>query len=646
MGALVLLAGCGTTAPAPDPASAVIPEAPAPAPVEAVPAPLVGLDEAQGVGSTVVVARLAGRRLVFVADADEKSVTALDPDARREISRTPLGAAPSQIVIGADGRLYAALRDENAVLVLESTGRPDGSLAVRARIATAVEPVALATRGDALLVVSGWGHRIEGFSMRRWARDLAIDLPREPRAVALSSDGRTAFVSHMVGSVVSAVDLERREARRIPLEGGDIAPPLPKFVCGPDGIVRPTPPENRENRRSALQGFAAVRIDDRIVLPEVLARAGNPAVRTDGYGHLVGELPAHVFDVAVIDAAHDKPAYASTHVQTQEVSHHVRRFRDCLLPRGAAVDPARGSLFVACVDLNAVLELDPRRGDPARAEKRRFAVAAGPTGVAVDAAAEEAFAWSQFARTLDVLPLGDARTARSDMGWYQSIRVPLDQADFGDGELGIGRALFHASGDKRIARDGRACASCHPDGRDDGLVWPTPDGPRQPPMLAGRLEGTAPYSWSDAHATVSEHLAQTFKLLGGKGLDARSREALVAYVSALPGPRRPERGGDPRAERGRALFADPGVGCTACHREESAWTDGSMHDVSSRAAGDTSSKFDTPSLRFVGGTAPYFHDGRYASLGELLRAKDSAMGNTGHLGEEDLGALEAYLESL
>ena len=32
---------------------------------------------------------------------------------------------------------------------------------------------------------------------------------------------------------------------------------------------------------------------------------------------------------------------------------------------------------------------------------------------------------------------------------------------------------------ERLSGDGRACASCHPDGRDDGLVWSTPNGPRQ-----------------------------------------------------------------------------------------------------------------------------------------------------------------------
>jgi cytochrome c peroxidase len=88
------------------------------------------------------------------------------------------------------------------------------------------------------------------------------------------------------------------------------------------------------------------------------------------------------------------------------------------------------------------------------------------------------------------------------------------------------------------------------------------------------------------------------------------------------------------------------AGCTNCHREDTALTDGSLHDVSSSARADQTSVFETPSLRFVGGTAPYFHDGRFANLRDLLYATRKTMGSTTHLGEEDMAALEAYLTSL
>ncbi len=77
-----------------------------------------------------------------------------------------------------------------------------------------------------------------------------------------------------------------------------------------------------------------------------------------------------------------------------------------------------------------------------------------------------------------------------------------------------------------------------------------------------------------------------------------------------------------------------------CHTEGRAYTDGTVHDVSSGIA------LETPSLRFVAGTPPYFHDGRYATLRDLIAGSAGKMGETKHLGEDDLAALEAYIKTL
>jgi cytochrome c peroxidase len=55
--------------------------------------------------------------------------------------------------------------------------------------------------------------------------------------------------------------------------------------------------------------------------------------------------------------------------------------------------------------------------------------------------------------------------------------------------------------------------------------------------------------------------------------------------------------------------------------------------------------FDTPSLRFVGGTGPYFHDGRFETLEALLKQSDGTMGHTKGLSQDDIRALVAYLET-
>ncbi len=210
-----------------------------------------------------------------------------------------------------------------------------------------------------------------------------------------------------------------------------------------------------------------------------------------------------------------------------------------------------------------------------------------------------------------------------------------------------GRVLFHAS-DARVAFDGRACASCHPDGRDDAFTWTTPDGPRQTPMLVGRLDGTAPYGWTGASRDLKEHLRHTFDRLAGKGLTADEQDDIFAYVAALRVPTAPAKAEGPKPDRlarGDELFHDAATGCATCHLGDQL-TDGVKHDIKSRARGDTQPAFDTPSLRFVGRSAPYYHDGRYATLADLLRGADKTMGHTDHLSDEDRDALIAYLQSL
>ena len=85
--------------------------------------------------------------------------------------------------------------------------------------------------------------------------------------------------------------------------------------------------------------------------------------------------------------------------------------------------------------------------------------------------------------------------------------------------------------------------------------------------------------------------------------------------------------------------------CSTCHVGGQG-VDTSKHDVGSHAMADLDKQFDTPSLHFIAGTAPYFHDGRYKDLHTLLTKSDGKMGHTKHLAPSDLSDLEAYLESL
>jgi mono/diheme cytochrome c family protein len=607
-------------------------------------------------GSTVALGRLDGKALAYVADADDKSIHAVDLASRTELAATTLGSAPAQIVV-ARGRVYAALRDGAAVAVLEPTGSADGSLVEVGRMATAEEPIGLTLTPDGatLLVASGWGRALEGFSTTTFAKSLSVDLPREPRAVVTSSDGKKAFVSHSVGAVMSVVDLAAATGSAIALRGTEdplfIRPPFRGcFLPRPMAIDFKVPdlaPDAAPamHPRTACQGFSLATItvgnSEHVLAPEVMVSTGPALMVSGGYGGSQEDgAPPETADVGVVDAATATALPESLHIGGPGFDQ--RRFLGaaCLLPRAAAVDSTHGALFVACAGSDRLIEYDATKPNPGGYERRRWTVGAGPSGVAVDGDAANAIVWSQFDRTLTFASLAKGSKEAVSVALAPAARSPEEAA------FDHGRALFHAVGDSRVSSDGRACASCHPDGRDDGLVWSSPEGPRQTPMLAGRLVHTAPYGWTGSRDTIAGHMHDTMSRLHGKGLPDADVDAIAAYITTLKTPNVTPHAADAEVTRGREVFLSEETHCVQCHIPDGTFTDGQRHDVGSSSPADRARAFDTPSLKFVGGTAPYFHDGRYATFGELFAATDGKMGNTKQLSDRDRTALEAYLRTL
>jgi cytochrome c peroxidase len=191
------------------------------------------------------------------------------------------------------------------------------------------------------------------------------------------------------------------------------------------------------------------------------------------------------------------------------------------------------------------------------------------------------------------------------------------------------------------------------DGREDGLIWPTPLGKRQTPMLAGRIDGTAPYGWNGEHDSLLIHIKSTVKNLEGKGLPDHQLQALAGYLGTMRGPaKRVSARERDEVAHGKTVFASNETGCSSCHIEDSRFTDHEAHALGeampggSRAKAPGTAMFDTPSLAFVAQTAPYFHDGRFKTLEELVDGCDGVMGKTKQLSPVDRKALVAYLRTL
>jgi DNA-binding beta-propeller fold protein YncE len=615
-------------------------------------------------GSTVALALRDGKTLAYAADEDEWAVHVVDVDTGKTIETTPLASRPSELMFLPDGRLVVLLRDKSQVQVME----PDatlGHLEARCAVDASSEPVGLALTPDdaVLLVTSGWGRALTAFDAHTLSKKFEVALAREPRSVVVSDDGKFAYVSHAVGAQASKIDLADTAVHEISLRGGeavqfeqvaDLRKQLETLEQAKDPDAEDVRAEILKNSQPSCQGYALAKSTEpggRIFAPQVLVNTGEPGQQASGYGD---DDVTEAADVAVIDSRSGVPLAASLERVDDSRGSSGADGSDtspgeCLLPRAAAFEPTHKSLLVSCLGTDEVIEYDAVAASPARAERRRWSVASGPNGIAIDPVKNRAVVWSQFERTLDVLELGKGELL-DDQGRSPAeaarLQLPSNPARALGMQAAVGRMLFHAVGDGRISKDGRACASCHPDGRDDSLVWATPNGPRRSIMLAGRLEATAPYSWSGDHQDLKAHLATTFdRLHGAGGLRGYELDALVAYIQSLTPPPTRAAPADSKVEHGAKLFSSPEVGCSGCHSGTTR-TDNEHHDVQSRGDSDDTARFNTPSLRFVGGTGPYFHDGRYKTLRDLLTAKDLRMGKTRQLSAEDLEALEAYLRTL
>jgi cytochrome c peroxidase len=165
-------------------------------------------------------------------------------------------------------------------------------------------------------------------------------------------------------------------------------------------------------------------------------------------------------------------------------------------------------------------------------------------------------------------------------------------------------------------------------------------------MLLGRLlNDTAPFGWLGDKKTLPSHFKRTIERLAGTGLKDSEREAIFAYVNSLSPPKSSKPDDDARIAKGKSIFESTETGCSSCHLGD-ATTDGDRHDVKSAGEFEAAKKFETPSLRFIARSAPYFHDGRYGTLIDVIENCDGTMGTTKHLAAADKTSLAAYLQTL
>jgi cytochrome c peroxidase len=215
-----------------------------------------------------------------------------------------------------------------------------------------------------------------------------------------------------------------------------------------------------------------------------------------------------------------------------------------------------------------------------------------------------------------------------------------------------GEALFYDA--CRSHNQWFSCYTCHVDGHTCGLSFDTLNddsygNPKLTPSLHG-VARTAPWTWhgwqKDLGAAVEKSYRET---MFGPKPSAEEVRAVVAFLGTLEHPPNPHRLADNElsvaAKRGRTLFT--GVArCNRCHAPPE-YTASSTYDVQLEDDGSPYHRWNPPSLRGLWQRGPYLHDGRAATLAEMLQGPHAPEKLGGHaLTAEQRRDLIAFLESL
>lgn len=578
----------------------------------------------------------------FVANRDSRTVSAVSTDSGALRWEVELGAEPSTVTIDGHGRVWVTLQGDDQVAVVS----PEGELLRRVQLRYGAAPygaaavpgrdlVAVAGEGDGVLRLldaggsSTLGDVIDEVPVGTGARGVGTDgdgdglwvtLFRTPTDAARSSEAGPAVVQRI------GLDADRSLTQpvriglpvdRITADGEGqargVANYLEQVVVGPDGAEAWIP--------SKKDNVVAGRFRDGTDLtPETTVR--SLVTRLD----LVGPNAPGGVSGAEVAGAID--------------------INDRSAARAVAFTPDGDFAFVAHMESNEVTVVDAYSGAPVGALPE---MGRTPTGLAMDPATGNLLVSHLLDRSVSVYDVAGYLGGSGFVAPRVATTDVVADELLGAQEL-RGKQVFYDASDPRMTSNRyMSCASCHQEGDSDAQTWDFTqrgEGLRQTTTLLGR-SGTAHgrLHWSANFDEVQDFENDIRNHFGGRGFMtdgafAASRDplgapkagrsadldALSAYVSSLSTePRSPYRTAqgvpDAAALRGREVFDD--LGCASCH-SGTTFTDGRRHDVgtvdasSGRLAGQRSGAVDTPGLRGLWATAPYFHNGSAADLSSVF----------------------------
>ncbi len=605
---------------------------------------------------------------LWVVNQDADSVSVLDTDRRTILAEIPLGSKPPALdpstkrfdpavmpralAVVSDKKVYVAGQASNRLYVLDAEKR---SIITSLTMPAAPVSVAAAPDGSAVYVVSHEAAKVTKIDTRTDTVTATLDVTEHPWGASVSADGKTLYVPHiLLDPGVTVIDTASFALRnKVPLADEPVSTPFEKRL--PNGVAR------------GLYDAVPNPRTGEIWIPHLLLAVGTPQPELD--------FESTVFPT-ISTVTPDGSAEGKRLLFQANVPGAKGAFADSVSgPRAVAFTPDGKLALLALGQSEDVMVFDTEA--KISVGLVRPLPSAMLEGIVIDHTGSRAYVDGRTTHDVTVLSIDSASTSKP----VAVDGKPIERlaADPMPAELRLGQRLFYTANSAAFPITKNfwvACASCHIEGGSDAVTWLFKEGPRDTPSNAGGPINTGFLLHQALRSDVNQY-DETIRIEQG-GTYSLTQPAQKAELDALSNyvnygislPQNPYLAADGKLTaaqtRGEKTFQSA---CASCHGGPF-YTDSGfgnpeldftkpivLHDVGTcikkgffpdRPAKDvtgqahTACDFDTPTLRGVFATAPFFHDGSARTLLDVVKRLPTSAG----LGAADQADLVEYIQTL
>jgi YVTN family beta-propeller protein len=567
--------------------------------------------------------------LIYTALTTAKSIAVTDIVTGQTIGQIKLKQNPNSILLSHDAStLYATAGDAAGIVnIIDLSKRKVKS---KITIGHTPEGMALSADGKSLYVANRFSNTVSVIDLTKNKVKTVIPTVREPRALCITPDSKTVAVANFLPAQASTADVVASQITLIDAESNTVR----ANVTLPSGA-------------QSLTGITSSPDGRYLYAVHLLSRFAVPITQLDR-----GWVNTNALSIVDLN---DNSLYAT--VLLDDVDHGAANpFGICIDDKGKLHIAVSGSHELMTVDLeglhNALTALfEGKKKDAYIRDKEDLSSSlsfVSPYKKRISLKGrlprELAYADGKVYISSRFSPFLEAVSEESGQSAILTLGEEAEPDGIRRGEL----AFYDAS---ICYQQWQSCASCHPDGRADGLNWDQQnDGLGNPKNTKSLLYSHVTPPCMITGIRESAELAVRNGIL--HTLQTRQSEALAVDIddylknlSSIESPYLKEYRKKDSKQLGKKLFEQ--AGCAQCHNGQY-FTDMTKYDVGSGDGNDAKRPFDTPSLTEIWRTAPYLYDGRAATLLDVFTIynSDEKHGATKKLNKEELDALILYINTL